>query len=110
VAKKPSKHGKSWSPAEVKELKRLAKENTPTRVIGLKLDRTESAVRSKAGELEVSLKPTNQSPYSRAPKTKVSAAGKPKPKPPSTGTRSTGARPPKKPAGTRSTGPRAKKS
>jgi len=107
VAKKSSKHGKSWSPAEVKELKRLAKENTPTRVIGLKLDRTEGAVRSKASELDVSLKPTNQSPYGQASKAKPSAAGKPKP---SKGTRSTGARPSKKTAGTRSTGPRAKKS
>jgi hypothetical protein len=60
--------GKEWTKAEVKQLKDLAKENTPTRVIGLKLGRTESAVRSKAGSAKVSLKPTNQSPYNRKKK------------------------------------------
>jgi len=41
--------GREWSKADVVELKDLAKHNTPTRVIGLKLGRTESAIRSKAG-------------------------------------------------------------
>jgi hypothetical protein len=50
---------------DVAELKDLAKHNTPTRVIGLKLGRTEAAVRSKAGSEGVSLKPTNQTPYNR---------------------------------------------
>lgn len=53
------------SAEDVTELKRLAKENTPTRVIGLKLGRTEDAVYAKASELGISLKPTNQSPYNR---------------------------------------------
>ena len=65
VAKQPANHGKSWKPAEVEELKHLAKENTPTRVIGLKLGRTPEAVQSKASEESISLKPTNQSPYNR---------------------------------------------
>jgi len=39
------------------------RENTPTRVIGLKLGRTEAAIYKKASELGLSLKPTNQSPY-----------------------------------------------
>lgn len=65
MAKPPTNHGKSWTPASVTQLKQLAKENTPTRVIGLKLGRTEDAVRAKAGENNVSLKPTNQSPYNR---------------------------------------------
>ena len=65
MAKPPANHGKSWTPAAVTQLKQLAKENTPTRVIGLKLGRTEDAVRAKAGENSVSLKPTNQSPYHR---------------------------------------------
>jgi hypothetical protein len=43
----------------------LAKQNTPTRVIGLKLGRPVGGVQSKASELGVSLKPTNQSPYNR---------------------------------------------
>jgi hypothetical protein len=55
--------GKQWSSSEVRELRQLAKGNTPTRVIGLKLGRSEDAVRSKAHEEKVSLKPTNQSPY-----------------------------------------------
>ena len=46
-----------------RQLRSLAKGNTPTRVIGLKLGRTATAVQSKASELHVSLKPTNQSPY-----------------------------------------------
>ena len=55
--------GNPWTPDEVEELRRLAEGNTPTRVIGLKLGRTETAVRSKASEEGISLKPTNQSPY-----------------------------------------------
>lgn len=61
----PTNHGKQWTPADVTQLKQLAKENTPTRVIGLKMGRTEHSVRTKAGENSVSLKPTNQSPYNR---------------------------------------------
>lgn len=57
--------GRRWTPSEIKQLRQLAQENTPTRVIGLKLGRTEAGVRSKAGEKSVSLKPTNQSPYNR---------------------------------------------
>jgi hypothetical protein len=57
--------GKKWTPADVKQLEDLARGNTPTRVIGLKLGRTEEAVRTKASEVGVSLKPTNQSPYGR---------------------------------------------
>jgi hypothetical protein len=57
--------GKSWTRAEVSQLKTLARQNTPTRVIGLKLGRTEVAVRSKASNEGISLKPTNQSPFNR---------------------------------------------
>jgi len=63
MAKPPSNHGKSWTPADVKQLKAEVKENTPTRVLGLHLGRTPQAVQAKASELGVSLKPTNQSPY-----------------------------------------------
>lgn len=65
MAKKPENHGKTWTAGQEKQLKQLAKENTPTRVIGLKLGRTEPSVRGKASELGISLKPTNQSPYNR---------------------------------------------
>jgi hypothetical protein len=54
--------GKDWSAADVKQLRQLAKQNTPTRVIGLKLGRTERAVQQKASTERISLKPTNQSP------------------------------------------------
>ena len=57
--------GKNWTSREVSQLKTLAKQNTPTRVIGFKLGRTEGAIRTKAADAGVSLKPTNQSPYNR---------------------------------------------
>jgi hypothetical protein len=60
---KPTNNGKSWSPQQQAQLQSLAKGNTPTRVIGLKLGRTPSSVQSEASKLGVSLKPTNQSPY-----------------------------------------------
>jgi len=63
MAKKPANSGKVWTPQEIKELKDLAKKNTPTRVIGIKLQRSEDAVYSKASEENIPLKPTNQSPY-----------------------------------------------
>lgn len=63
MAKPPPNHQKPWSSADDQALRRLAKENTPTRVMGLKLGRTEGAVESHASEIGVSLKPTNQSPY-----------------------------------------------
>lgn len=65
MAKPPANHGKQWASQDISQLKSLAKENTPTRVAGLKLGRTPEAVQSKASELGVSLKPTNQSPYNR---------------------------------------------
>ncbi|MGL4768296.1 MAG: hypothetical protein ACRCV6_09520 [Formosimonas sp.] len=55
--------GKSWTIEDIAMLKQLARGNTPTRVIALKLGRTEGAVQAKASELGISLKPTNQSPY-----------------------------------------------
>lgn len=63
MAKTPPNHQKPWSSADDQALRRLAKENTPTRVMGLKLGRTAGAVESHASELGVSLKPANQSPY-----------------------------------------------
>lgn len=57
--------GQGWTPKQSRQLRELARGNTPTRVIAFKLGRTEEAVRAKAGGLGVSLKPTNQSPYNR---------------------------------------------
>ena len=64
----PKNSGKAWTPAQNQQLRSLAKGNTPTRVAGLKLGRTPSAVQSQASKLGVSLKPTNQSPYGSAKK------------------------------------------
>jgi hypothetical protein len=63
MAKYNRNTGKEWTKQEVKQLKELAAENTPTRVIGLKLGRTPAAVYSRASEEGISLAPTNQSPY-----------------------------------------------
>lgn len=65
MAKTPSNHHKHWSQGEVAQLQQLARQNTPTRVIGLKMQRTPAAIAQKASEEQISLKPTNQSPYNR---------------------------------------------
>src|SRR4051794_11383605 len=54
-----------WSQDEIKELKSLAKRNTPTGVLSLKLQRPPAAIRSKAQREGISLKPANRSPYNR---------------------------------------------
>lgn len=63
MPKVPPNSGKPWTPAEVRQLKQEIKENTPTRVMGLKHGRSPEAVQSKANDLGLSTKPTNQSPY-----------------------------------------------
>ncbi len=63
MAKKPANHGTQWTRQDVRELGRLAAANTPTRVIGIKLKRTEDSIYAKASEQDIPLKPTNQSPY-----------------------------------------------
>jgi hypothetical protein len=65
MAKYTRNSGKPWSSQEETNLRQLAQQNTPTRVIGLKLGRPEGGVRAKAGQLRISLKPTNRSPYGR---------------------------------------------
>lgn len=65
MSKSSRNSGKSWSSADKASLRSLAKGNTPTRVIGLKLGRTPGAVQSQASKQGTSLKPTNQSPYSK---------------------------------------------
>ena len=63
MAKPPKQHGREWTRQELKALRQFVKENTPTRVIGLKLGRSETSVYSKARREGISLKPTNRSPY-----------------------------------------------
>lgn len=66
------KLGQPWSDEEVKELRTLAKGNTPTGVMSLKLQRPEAAIRSKAHREGISLKPANRSPYNRRAQAKRS--------------------------------------
>jgi hypothetical protein len=68
MAKTPKNNGKQWTDADVIKLEKLVKGNTPTGLIAYQLGRSEDAVRSKASVLEVSLKPTNKSPYNRQKK------------------------------------------
>ena len=58
-------HGKQWTKPEVILLQELSNGNTPTGLIAYKLGRTEDSIRNKASEENISLKPTNQSPYDR---------------------------------------------
>jgi hypothetical protein len=59
------KLGQPWSSEDVRQLRSLAKGNTPTGALSLKLQRPETAIRSKAQREGISLKPANRSPYSR---------------------------------------------
>lgn len=54
-----------WTTQEVRQLRSLARGNTPTGVISLKLQRPPAAIRSKAQREGISLKPANRSPYNR---------------------------------------------
>lgn len=65
MSKSDRNSGNPWTEAERAQLADLAEKNTPTRVIGLKMGRTEDAVRSQAQKQGISLKPSNQSPYDR---------------------------------------------
>lgn len=68
MAKTPKNSGKGWGKSDIQQLKQLAKGNTPTRLIAHKMGRSTGAVYNKAAEENVSLKPTNQSPYNRRKK------------------------------------------
>lgn len=62
---KPNHRGEQWTESQVKRLKNLAQRNTPTPLISDALGRTEDAIRSKASEEDISLKPVNKYPYNR---------------------------------------------
>jgi hypothetical protein len=65
MAKKPANQGKAWTSTQESQLRKLAKGDTPTRLMAYKLGRTPAAVQAKAQDLSVSLKPINKSPYNR---------------------------------------------
>lgn len=68
MAKTPKNHGKDWTSADKKEFKKLVSQNTPTPLIAHKMGRTENSVRLFASNNDISLKPTNKSPYNRRKK------------------------------------------
>lgn len=61
----PKRHYRQWTRKERIELRRLARVNTPTRLIAMKLGRTTQAIYKMANRMGVSLKPSNQGPYNR---------------------------------------------
>lgn len=65
MAKYNRNSGKPITSSDISQVSKLAQQNTPTRVIGLKIGRTEDSVRKIASDNSISLKPTNQSPYNR---------------------------------------------
>jgi hypothetical protein len=67
--KVPPNSGKQWEPAEIAQLRKEIKQNTPTRVMGLHLGRTPEAVQGEANKLGLSTKPVNQSPRGTKKKT-----------------------------------------
>jgi hypothetical protein len=62
MAKTPKNHGQPWTSSDNQQLKKLIRENTPTRVTGLKLERTPEAVHGHANRIGLSTKPVNQRP------------------------------------------------
>jgi hypothetical protein len=54
-----------WTKAEVKELRQLAKADTLTGVISLKMQRPPHSISGKASREGTSLKPVSRSPYNR---------------------------------------------
>ncbi|SDI17112.1 hypothetical protein SAMN05216338_101842 [Bradyrhizobium sp. Rc2d] len=57
-----------WTPADVSKLKQLAKGNTPTGVMSVKLQRPVAAIRSGPQREGISLRPANRSLYNRRTK------------------------------------------
>jgi hypothetical protein len=68
MAKSTSNAGKPVTAEVIKQVRELARGNTPTRVIGIKIGRSDSSVRSIAQRHGISLAPTNRSPYGAARK------------------------------------------
>jgi hypothetical protein len=63
MSKSTRNSGKPWTSQAKQQVRQLAAQNTPTRVIGLKLGRTPAAVYSQAAKQHTSLNPPNQRPY-----------------------------------------------
>lgn len=72
MAKTPKNQGKTWTESDIEKLQKLADKNTPTGLIAYELGRSEGFITNKAHQENISLQPTNKSPYDR----KVSEAKK----------------------------------
>ncbi|MCL9685867.1 hypothetical protein [Legionella maioricensis] len=59
MSRKPNNSGKKWTPSDLRRLKQLSR-TTDTPDIAKVLERTESAVRTKASEEHISLKPKDR--------------------------------------------------
>jgi hypothetical protein len=53
MAKQNTRHRWPWTTDEVKQLKVLLKQNTPTPILALKLKRTERSIRSKVSRVSI---------------------------------------------------------
>ena len=57
MATKRRPRSKSWSSTDERQFRQLVRQSTPTRVIARKLRRTPQAIRSKAHQMRMSLRP-----------------------------------------------------
>jgi hypothetical protein len=55
----------NWTKHEIEELRKFARGSTPPETIARRLNRTTAAVKAKARQLRVSLKPDPNSPFAR---------------------------------------------
>ncbi len=62
------KSGKPWTPDELNKLQDLARKDTPTRIVALKLGRTTAAVISRAAAEGIPLQRVGNRPYNRQAK------------------------------------------
>lgn len=63
MAKTPPNSGKPITPKVVQQVRELAKHNTPTPLIAYETGRSEASIRNIASDHDISLMPTNKSPY-----------------------------------------------
>lgn len=65
MAKKiPANNNKSWTNEDVNKLKKMAG-TRPTGIIAYELGRSENAIYAKASKEDISLNPSNRSPYNK---------------------------------------------
>lgn len=65
MPKTPPNHRQPITRQIISQVNHLARGNTPTGIIALKIGRTQNSVRSIASDNDISLHPTNKPPYDR---------------------------------------------